>query len=371
MAESRPATQDKVLPAPGILLTRGLLYLILLLMGFSVAWAVFTKVDVVVTADGRLAPRGGAIRLSASQAGIVTEVRVQVGSVVRQDEPLLLLDTFREDSEARRLGHELEAARAEQDRLKQTADGLRQALEGAREERAREERVRSLLEADMARLKSLALSGAGSSREVETKEREVAEVDVRIARLKAEQIRADEEILRNERLALEAGARAQAIEATLARTTGEKERTTLRAPKAGTVTALAVQQPGRYLAEDEVAVVIAPTDDPLGAEVWISNKSMRRVRRDLPARIKIAAYPYQDFGVVTGRLDLVEPDADEKGNYRAWVRLDKLAVPGPQGEEQLRSGLLLTAEIVVDQRSVIEVVLDPFRRLKGGMTVSD
>ena len=92
------AVGDRVLPGPGLLLTRGLLYLILLLLVAMVGWSAFARVDVIVNADGRLLSAHGPIRLSVAQAGILVEVLTEVGAHVKAGDPLLRLDAFREEA---------------------------------------------------------------------------------------------------------------------------------------------------------------------------------------------------------------------------------------------------------------------------------
>jgi hemolysin D len=149
-----------------------------------------------------------------------------------------------------------------------------------------------------------------------------------------------------------------------------KQKTVLTAPTAGVVTSIIALRPGLFLQPNDVAATIVPGDEPLLAEVWIPNASMRRVRPSLPVRMKIKAYPYQQFGMVPGRLLSVDPDADSAGAYRAWIRPERLTIKTAHGTERLRPGLALTSEIVVDQRTLLEVILDPIRRVGRGFALA-
>ncbi len=71
---------------------------------------------------------------------------------------------------------------------------------------------------------------------------------------------------------------------------------------------------------------------------------MRHVRIS-PVRMKLKAFPYQQFGLLPGELISIDPDADASGKYRAWVRPDRLTLNGAHGAERLGPGLELTAEI--------------------------
>ena len=84
------------------------------------------------------------------------------------------------------------------------------------------------------------------------------------------------------------------------------------------------------------------------------------------ARMKLKAYPFQQFGLLQGRLISVDPDVNHDGAYRAWIKPDRLTLTGGRGAEELRPGLILRAEIVVDQRTVADLISDPLRRLQQG-----
>jgi HlyD family secretion protein len=362
---------DRTLSPAGILLTRGLLYLVLAAIGTGALWASLSRLDVVVSAEGRLAPKSGPIRLSATSAGVIAEVMVRVGDHVGAGQPILRIDAFREDADASRTRHGLDRARAETERYRESAGRLREALVASREALGRDQRALALLADEVATLRTLANQGLASRLALQEKEREVAQSQAAIARLQGELLRSEEEIQRNERLRQQAESQALSSEADLRQSTEAVRRTLLTAPQAGIVTLLAASRPGFSLQAQEVAAALMPDGEPLYAEIKIPNTAMRRIRPGLAARLKFRAYPYQDYGILAGTLEEVEPDADDTGAYRAWVRLGGASLDGPHGPEPLRPGLLLWSEIVVDRRSVVSVVLDPFRRLRGGLTVSD
>jgi hemolysin D len=170
-------------------------------------------------------------------------------------------------------------------------------------------------------------------------------------------------------MAAQADQKIKGLEIKLSRDAEIKKKTVLTSPTAGTVAYIASFRPGRYLNPNEVAAKILPVNDPLLAEVWIPNDSMRRVRPSLPVRMKLKAYPYQQFGLLRGTLISVDPDANDTGQYRAWIKPERLTFGG-NNAEPLRPGLALTSEIVVDQRTLLEVILDPIRKVGRGFALS-
>jgi len=54
-----------------------------------------------------------------------------------------------------------------------------------------------------------------------------------------------------------------------------------------------------------VLLTLVPKNDILRAEVWVSNEDIGFVRKGQPVRIKLAAYPFQKYGMLDGeRLEL-------------------------------------------------------------------
>jgi multidrug efflux pump subunit AcrA (membrane-fusion protein) len=360
-----------MLPAPGVLVSRGLLYLIAVIIVAGVAWASVTRVNMVVRAHGHLAPEAEPIRLSVSQGGIVSKVMVEVGSKVTAGQPMLELDAFREAADADADRHELDQARGESARYSESARMLKAATDNLSQELASEDKVMKLMVEQAEKMREGYEGGAVSLFEMQAKQREVAETQAHLSQLDSDLTRSQADSLRSRRLVRETDQKIQAIEIKLSRDVEAKQKTVLTAPTAGIVTMIASMRAGRYLAANDVAATINPSDEPLLAEVWIPNDSMRRVKPHLPVRMKLNAYPYQQFGELPGTLISVDPDADQAGTYRAWIRPARLTLSGAHGPERLSPGLELTAEMVVDERTILDVVLDPIRRVKRGFSIGE
>ena len=211
--------------------------------------------------------------------------------------------------------------------------------------------------------------GAVSLFEVQAKERDVADTQARIAQLKSNIDRSDEQSEQDRRLETESYQAIQTAQIKLTRDNEDEAKSILFGP----------HRRGCHVHEFAPARSLSPPttwprlffrQQPL-AEVWIPNDSMRRIKPQLPVRMKLNAYPYQQFGLLQGTIVSVDPDANEAGAYRASDQPDRLTLDGAHGPEALRTGLTLTAEIVVDQRSVLDVILNPIRRVKRGFALAE
>lgn len=150
----------------------------------------------------------------------------------------------------------------------------------------------------------------------------------------------------------------------------------LKAPQSGIVKDLATRTPGTVVAPGTILLTLVPRDEPLMAEVWITNPDAGFVRASQKARLKFSAYPFQKYGMLDGVVTQVSADAHDKGEtsssparsfhdaaYRALINLDSdhLSVGGER--LQILPGMLVNAEIHLGTRSVLEYVLSPIQKV--------
>jgi HlyD family secretion protein len=144
------------------------------------------------------------------------------------------------------------------------------------------------------------------------------------------------------------------------------EQSVLKAPSAGTVTVIKTLGPGHVVAKGQPLMTVIPSACPLVVEAKLPNKEIGFVRNGQRARIKLAAFPYQDYGVLDGTVSQIEqyPQEDQKlGSYyrviiipkRDWVMAGGKKIP-------FASGAALTAEIVVRRKTILNVILEPIRK---------
>lgn len=149
----------------------------------------------------------------------------------------------------------------------------------------------------------------------------------------------------------------------------------VRAAQAGVVKDLLVTAPGAVVQAGTVLMDIVPQGDDLLAEVMLKNEDAGFVAIGQEARLKVAAFPFQKYGMLDARVSLVSADAiDPKQSntsqapsltYRALVAPNKGEASAFGGATLLRlqPGMLVTAEINQGQRTVLEYLLSPVRRV--------
>jgi HlyD family secretion protein len=88
----------------------------------------------------------------------------------------------------------------------------------------------------------------------------------------------------------------------------------------------------------------------------------------MPAKVKLATFPFQEFGTIDGEVMHISPNATVDKDlglvFTARVKLDRTTMPVPvqQRDVQLVPGMSATAEIVTRQRSVLTFLLEPITR---------
>jgi hemolysin D len=149
----------------------------------------------------------------------------------------------------------------------------------------------------------------------------------------------------------------------------------LRAPVNGTIFQLPIQQTAAVVQPGQMIAQIAPEGTPLVIRAQIAPQQSGFLRQGMAVKIKFDAYPFQDYGVVSGRLNWVSPDSKfiqtEKGSIETFeleITLDKPYIQTANKQIALTPGQTATAEVIVRQRRVIDFILDPFKKLqKGGL----
>lgn len=400
--------------------------LALLLVGLLI-WALVGRLDIVARAEGRLVPESRVQIVQPLDRGRVAEILVREGERVEAGQPLLRMDPRFSRTELHRFSQQLQLADLQRRRIDATLDGERfeQHADDApslfnqvhaeylSERQAYREAV-ARQDAELARLrrelkvaravKSKLAESVAVDREYEQayaqlgEQRAVARMEIlerkrerleteadlqtRIERIETLQGRIEEverqldamASQRRERLVRERNqltADILGLEADLEQQEIRNGMLELAAPRSGTVKNLAVHTEGSVVPSGTVLLSIVPAGEPLRAEVLVSNSDVGFIRPGQDVRVKLQAYPFQRFGTVDGRVEMVGPDAQadersrgepsraQQGRYRAFVELAGQTLTYEGERLQLRPGMQVLAEIKLGERSVLEYVLSP------------
>lgn len=350
------------------------------------------------TVPGWLAPEGGLIRVTARQGGIIEAVMVSEDSAVRSGQALAVMRLSSDvgggdvatalteglTSEAVAAEARVAAGRAklsaEADQTRARVAALSRELAGSRERVTLGEQRLSLAQAEVERAQAVADQGFLPRRELDARRSAALSAESELSELRATALQYQREIgeaearLRSLPADLAAlGAEAASTRATLSqrRTQNEAQSTFVAtAPLTGRVAAVPVEI-GQTVAPGATVAVLTPADSRLDAELYVPSRAAGFIRSGQAVRLMYQAYPHQKFGtgegVVTSVSRTVLAPAEvaipgltvQEPVFRVRVRLKSDSIVAYGESLPLRPGMLLSADVIIDRRTLVEWLLDP------------
>jgi membrane fusion protein len=359
---------------------------------------IITRYERKEVVPGWIVPNSGLIRVAARQSGVVEELKIAEGAQIRAGDPIaevrLSSDVAGGDSGAALLDSISSEARANQaaeiasrDKLissqKEMLDRKSVLGEQLAEAKSRDEVLQQkekISEQHVARSEALMREGYMTATAMD---------EVRLAALSAaedaSQIRAteldlqrqlsdlDDEVaeIPNELAALNAQ-NAQTKAALSQRKVSTEAQSILlaTAPISGRIAAIPVER-GQSVTAGTTLAVITPKDSPLSAELYAPSRAVGFIAPGQQVRLMYQAFPYQIFGTGHGVVTSVSrtvlaPDevqipgvSIKEPVFRVRVALSTTSVSAYGRRSPLEPGMLLSANVIADRRSLMEWLLDP------------
>jgi HlyD family secretion protein len=399
-----------------------------LLLGFLIVWAVLGRLDITAVAEGKLIPATYVKVIQPADAGVVRELLVREGDMVRSDQIVARMDTTAASSELRQIQNELQLRKLQLRRIDAELNGREmdvrkddpeELLSQVRaQHRTHRQAYLDSLSGEQAVLLKTEQDLKGAQ-EIQQKLADVAPIfreqeagwnqlmkegyagkmmalDKQRARIENEQelkaqihaIAGHMALIRQskQRIAQVGSNYRQQLEAERTDMLSQRKRLEeewlkqshrhqlleLRAPQDGIVKELATHTTGAVVQPGTVLMTIVPAAEPLRAEVWLANDDKGFVEAGQEVQIKVAAFPFQKYGLLKGRVAQVTADATENrapdggtpapglvSRYRALVDLDSQQLETGGNRFDLASGMLVSAELRLGTRSILEYVLSP------------
>ncbi len=142
------------------------------------------------------------------------------------------------------------------------------------------------------------------------------------------------------------------------------------APVSGIVTDVTSTQPGDKIQANMPLGGIAPAGAKAVVKIEIAEHDRAFLREGQTAKLKFAAFPYQRYGVIQGTLEYISPATKPSAQtkqpvYEGRVALERDHYTVADTKVPLRYGMTASAEVVVRERRLIDLALDPFREIGG------
>jgi membrane fusion protein len=168
----------------------------------------------------------------------------------------------------------------------------------------------------------------------------------------------------------------QLIELAKQRTQIEGQRQmAVNAPVAGKITAVTVNI-GQRIDPGKPLFSILPNSSNLQANLYLPTRSIGFLETGQNVNISYEAFPYQKFGTYSGRISQIAGSVIMPGEpvsgltfqepvYKVTAALESQHVEAYGKEIPLRAGMILSADVILDKRSLFEWLLEPVYSLKG------
>lgn len=402
------------------------------------AWSALGRLDIVAVTDGKLVPSSYLKIVQPSEQGVVKEILVEEGQRVNAAQVLVRMDAVLATADSRTLANEFHSKRlvlrridaqlagaplgrepgdpaelygpanaqytanvaAWKNALAQEAaslDKARHDLASAREIHSKLQGVLPHYKAQEAAFDKLANGGYAGKLMATDKAREriEKEQDLRSQQYVIQSNAASIEQSEKKILQLTADYRRQlqaertdtAVQLEkarqeLAKIEHRQQLLELKAPQAGVIKDLATHTPGTVVSPGTILMTLVPQGETLRAEVWVSNQDIGFVRIGQPVKVKLAAYPFQKYGMLDARIAQVSADATEAPSantrsdalfgrdrpmgplaFRAIVELNAQYLEVDGARLALSPGMQVAAEIKLGERTLLEYLLSPVQKV--------
>ncbi|OBQ62602.1 HlyD family type I secretion periplasmic adaptor subunit [Mesorhizobium erdmanii] len=337
----------------------------------SVAWASFAEVDEIARGEGKVIPASKTQIIQASEPGVVQEIAVTIGQVVKKNDLIIRLDNTMNTSS---LGEQQAKARALETRIArlkfeqsgnidgpfpcpaeiqkvapEICDNEQKLLVARRDNfQVKLSVLKSRLDQRQNELDEATANLDRLTKNLEVSDRETALVEAMVKKglmAKTEQIRVEREQtelhgqlnlagetikkakaaiteaqlqvneiglqLQQEALSdlTQALADLSVVDETIRGATDKVARTDIRSPVDGIVNTLDVNTLGAFVQPGAVVAGIVPTSETLLVEARVSPRDVAFIRPDQDALIKITAYDFSIFGGIEGKVSNITADS--------------------------------------------------------------
>ncbi|MDD1415951.1 HlyD family secretion protein [Dolichospermum sp. ST_con] len=144
----------------------------------------------------------------------------------------------------------------------------------------------------------------------------------------------------------------------------QKDGETIKAPVAGTIYKIKATK-GPVQSGEELLSIL-PEGEEMLLEVKVLNRDIGFINQGMKAKVKIATFPFQEFGVVEGEVLQISPNATidkELGLvFPTRIKLSKHSLNVRGQDVEFNPGMAANAEIVTRKKSVLTFIIEPITR---------
>jgi adhesin transport system membrane fusion protein len=406
---------------------RAILWMVLVLFVLAIVWASVSEIEEATRGDGKVIPSSQIQVVQNLEGGILSEILVNVGNLVKKGQLLLRIDETRfsssfQQNRGKYLSYKAKAARLiaeanntpfevpqevvaekpeigtrEQELFEsrkrefQSSLAIHQEQINQRKQELRElntklvelTRTYALLRKELELTKPLVGEGAVSEVEVLHLERQVSQMQGEIETIKQTIPKARSRYqeaqlaLKEVKLAFfnkakselnEVLSQLEEVSATGVALEDRLNRTSVRSPVNGTINRLLVSTVGGVIQPGMDLLEIVPLEDTLLIEARIKPADIAFLRPNQDAMVKFTAYDFTIYGGLDAKLEHISADSitDDQGNSYYLVRLrTNKSYLGPETDPlPIIPGMVVSVDILTGKKTILSYLLKPVLRAK-------
>lgn len=382
-----------------------LLFVLLLILFF-----LFFETTRKAPIHGILVPTAGVIRVFANQVGVIKQIRIKEGQVVREGEILFVVSGERSTSDPRTtealISKLLEERRdsfyteLKQNKmqlaqrhatLQQRALDLQREIERLDKQMLIQTQRIALSEETVVRFTQLKATNYISTAKLQEQEAELLDQRQRLleieriksvtqrdlASAKLEELDLTMQAMRDENSLRR---NASILEQDLTENMAKRE-IAVRARQSGTITTIAANL-GQTVGITTPLASILPAGSELEAEMYVPSRAVGFIKPGMIASLRYQAFPYQKFGQHPARVRevattsispqelttsavIMPASSPFEPVYRIRLKLEQQTVRAYGTVMPLRSGMLVDANVVLERRKLYEWILEPLISISG------
>ncbi len=377
-------------------------------------WASIAQVDEVTRGQGKVIPSSKVQVIQSSTPATIAELLVRSGQRVSRGQLLARLD----NPESRGIEAETEALQARSERLQAEGTGSatslggeegtlsqvrRQALSSrvaalraSAEQRRREaaeadatinslSRSLTLAQENVNRLAPLAAKNIVPQTDLATAQRDVVDLQGRIAAAREQKGRAIAAVseamnqaneasfsFRQEALseASQVNQKIAVNEQSLRGAVGQSGRLELRSPVDGVVNDVHVTTIGGYVQAGEKVMEVVPVGDKLLVETRVKPSDIAFIKVGDKALVKVTAYDFSAYGGLDGRVVQVSADSiydeiEKQAYFTVIVETDKSYLAAAGRRLPITPGMMTDTQIITGRKSILTYLLKPVLKARS------
>jgi len=392
-----------------------------------ILWASFSEIDEITRGTGKVVPYGQNKIIQNLEGGIVENILVKEGQIVKTGDIILKIDNSKSISTSRTnmmkynellakllrlnaeandmdfttietkdetlerqvvLAHDLFDSNkleitAKDNSFIQLIEQRKQELTEAKSRIKSLEKTLSFVVEEIVMTAPMVKEGIKSKieflklkREANTIENDIESVTLSLPRLKAaikevrqKRIEAHHEYMNRARKELnEVTAEIDRLRTQQITLSDQVQRTTVKSPVDGIVQKLFINTIGGVIKPGADLVEIVPTDQRLYLEIKIKPRDIAFIHTGAEAQIKISAYDFSIHGGLIGKVVNISPDTitDKKDNtfYIIHIETGKNYLGTEQFPLAITPGMIATADIITGKKTILQYILKPILKSK-------